>query len=98
MATIFQASLEQGCFPSAWKKAIVVSIYKSAGPKTSPSSYRPVSLCSTLGKALEHIVRDQLIGTIQAKGEINEVQHGFTTKRYHDKSAGIGEHYRRRFE
>jgi hypothetical protein len=81
LATIFQASLEQGCFPSAWKQAIVVPIYKSAGPKTSPSSYRPVSLCSTLGKALEHIVRDQLMVTIQAKGGLSKVQHGFSAKR-----------------
>jgi hypothetical protein len=44
VATIFQASLEQDCFPSAWKQAIVVPIYKGAGPKTSPSNYRPVTL------------------------------------------------------
>jgi hypothetical protein len=56
-------------------------IYKGAGSKTLPSSYWPVSLCSTLGKALEHIVRDQLMVTIQAKGGLSKVQHGFTAKR-----------------
>jgi hypothetical protein len=36
-----------------------------------------VSLCSTLGKALEHIVRDQLHTFIEAHEGLSSVQHGF---------------------
>jgi hypothetical protein len=58
VSIIFQQSLAQGVFPTEWKKAVVTPIYKGRGDRMSPSSYRPVSLCSTMGKALESIVKN----------------------------------------
>ena len=51
----FQASLEQGIIPTAWKTAEVVPIFKK-GAKKRPENYRPVSLTSISCKMLEHKV------------------------------------------
>ena len=70
----------QGCFPSSWKDAIVVPIYKGNGPKDK-ASYRPISLSSTIGKTLERIVKNQLLSLVNEHNVTNSAQHGFTNKR-----------------
>ena len=52
---IFQASLDQGKIPTAWKQAYISPIFKK-GDRHKPSNYRPVSLTSVCCKILEHIV------------------------------------------
>ena len=79
--TIFQRSFYQSKFPSAWKLAIVQPVYKGKGNKSLPSSYRPVSLCSTLGKILERLAKEQLNLLIEKYGLLCERQHGFVQKR-----------------
>lgn len=81
VSIIFQQSLAQGTFPTAWKSAIVVPVYKGKGTKGSASSYRPISLCSTIGKALERIVRDQILSTVAKTKPLCRWQHGFTEGR-----------------
>ena len=78
---IFQQSVAQGVFPSSWKTAVVVPIYKGKGLKNAPSSYRPVSLCLTFGKALERLVKDYLLAVINERGGLNKAQHGFVNCR-----------------
>jgi hypothetical protein len=48
-----------------------------------PSSYRPISLCSTLSKALEHIVRDEVLLIVNQVASLStwQWQHGFAWKR-----------------
>ena len=55
LSHIFQASLQQGCIPTEWKKANIVPIFKK-GNRSLPSNYRPVSLTSICCKQLEHII------------------------------------------
>ena len=57
-AKTFNISIESGTFPEDWKKAIVPS-YKM-GAKDDFRDYRPVSLCSTVGKIMERIVAKRL--------------------------------------
>ena len=78
---IFQQSLFQSKFPTAWKRAIIQPVYKRKGDKNSPLSYRPISLCCTMGKLLEKIVNDQLLSHINSVGLISDRQHGFTKNR-----------------
>ena len=59
--TIFQHSLFEGIFPSVWKKATVVTLFKGKGSRDDPSSYRPISLCQCIRKIHERIVHTQLI-------------------------------------
>ena len=49
---IVNASLVSGVFPSAWKTACIVPIFKS-GDRTVPSNIRAISLPSVLSKVTE---------------------------------------------
>ena len=53
VSIIFQQFQARSQFLQQWKTALVVPIYKGKGSRASVSSYRPVSLCSVFGKALE---------------------------------------------
>ena len=53
---VFQHSLLQGIFPHIWKHAIISPLYRGYGDPSIPASYRPISLCTCLGKLLEKIV------------------------------------------
>ena len=75
LSIVFQQSVSHNTFPSAWKKVIVVPIYKGKGSKSSASSYRPINLCSTIGKALELIIRDQIMAVVQNTKPQCTVQH-----------------------
>ena len=57
---IYQHSLYEDVFPRAWKHAIVFPLFKGRGNRSDAESYRPISLCSSLGKLLEKIVQVQL--------------------------------------
>lgn len=73
----FNKCVKNGYFPSKWKRAELIIISK--GPHkdpTEPKSYRPISLLTTMSKALEHIVCTRLqrqVGTL-----MSNKQHGFT--------------------
>ena len=60
LLVIYQQSLAHGIYPTSWKCAHIVPLYKGKGARTSAISYRPISLCSCLGKLLEKIVKKQL--------------------------------------
>ena len=74
---VFQQSLAAGVFSSVWKHAIIIPLYKGRGERTSPSSYRPISLCSCLGKLLERVVQSQLTTFLQSINLLWKMQHGF---------------------
>jgi ribonuclease P/MRP protein subunit RPP40 len=78
---IFQHSLFDGVFPSIWKHAVVTPLYKGRGDRSSPSSYRPISICSCLGKTLERVVNTQLRAFLKSHGNIHTTQHGFVEGR-----------------
>ena len=48
---LFQMCLQQSIFPSLWKKARVMPLFKK-DDKHVPSNYRPIALLSTVGKVL----------------------------------------------
>ena len=52
LARLFNLSLAQGVFPSCWKVANVIPIFKKES-KNNASNYRPISLLSSLSKVLE---------------------------------------------
>ena len=55
LATLFNRSLMDCCFPKSLKVANVVPIFKK-GDKISITNYRPVSLLSYCGKHFERVV------------------------------------------
>jgi len=72
--------LEDATFPDCWKVSRLVIVPKP-GKKdmTSLKSYRPISLLSTLSKALETLIIDE----VERETAINHIgnQHGFVTGR-----------------
>jgi len=60
LTRIVNTSIKTGVFPSAWKLAKVIPVYKNKGSKNKKENYRPVSLLPVASKVLESIVRKQL--------------------------------------
>ena len=48
---IFNKSLSQCIYPTSWKIANVIAIFKK-GDSSLPSNYRPISLISCVGKVM----------------------------------------------
>ena len=96
---LFQASLDQGTFPPAWKKALVVPVFKK-GSRSSASNYRPISLTAILSKLCEHIVHCAVINHLSDNNILTDAQHGFRKQRscdtqlivsIHDLAKGLDE-------
>ena len=75
---IFQPSLIQKKFPSVWKSAIICPIYKKKGDNAYLPNYRPVSMCSSVGKLLRIIVNKQLNEHLELYHLLYSRQHSFT--------------------
>ena len=77
---LFQASLDQGCLPSDWKKANIVPVFKK-GNRARVENYRPISLTSVSSKLLEHIIHSMIMDHLERHSCLNENQHGFRQRR-----------------
>ena len=55
LCSLFNKSLREKVFPSDWKIAHVIPLFKN-GDKSLPSNYRPISLLSCVSKVLEKII------------------------------------------
>ena len=77
---LFQASLDQGCLPSDWKRANIVPIFKK-GDRGRVENYRPISLTSVTSKILEHIIHSSIMDHLDQYSLLNQFQHGFRQNR-----------------
>ena len=77
LSNIFNNSLQNSYFPSSWKLANVVPVFKK-GDKTLSSNYRPISLLSCIGKVFEKCVFKHLHNYLVANNKITPAQSGFT--------------------
>ena len=75
---LFNKSLSAGIFPSKWKSAFVMSLYKK-GDKHCPGNYRPVTLLSCLGNLMEKYVYKHMFNYLISNKLINEKQAGFVS-------------------
>lgn len=71
---IFHKSLEQGIFPTIWKKSFITPIHKQ-GNRATVSNYRPISILSAISKLFEKLVLIQISSHIRTV--ISPKQHGF---------------------
>ena len=76
LASLYQACMDNGTIPSAWKLARVVPIFKK-GPTRVKSNYRPISLTSVVCKLMERIIVVEMANHIQMNCALNSSQHGF---------------------
>ena len=47
LTSLFNISINTGCFPSTWKLAKISPLFKK-GSKQDPSNYRPISVLPTI--------------------------------------------------
>ena len=63
---IFHKSLQQSKYPTNWKLAHVIAVFKR-GNSSLPSHYRPISLISCVGKIMERELYTNMFITISTK-------------------------------
>ncbi|CAG9136268.1 unnamed protein product [Plutella xylostella] len=78
LTIIYNQSLNTGVFPTEWKKARIVPVYKK-GDNSDVKNYRPISILSCAAKLFERMVYPLLMN--HTKPFLTDSQHGFITKR-----------------
>lgn len=73
---IVNISITNGIFPSSFKIAKVIPLYKSKD-KSLISNYRPISLLSVVAKVIERCVRKQLQFFLENNNLLSNRQYGF---------------------
>ena len=73
---ILKFCLETGQFPSDWKKANVVPVFKK-GDKQLLKNYRPISLLPIIGKIFERLLYNQMFEFFIRNDLISQNQSGF---------------------
>ena len=81
LTKLFNQILIHGYIPKEWKKANIILLLKPKKDKQQPSSYRPISLLSCLGKLLEKIIKQRLMLELERRNILPQHQAGFRPKR-----------------
>ena len=76
LCLLFNKSLFLEIFPSSWKSAKVMPLFKK-GDTSFSCNYRPISLLSCIGKLMERCVHKYLHNYLHANNLIYEKQSGF---------------------
>ncbi|CAF1527231.1 unnamed protein product [Adineta ricciae] len=74
---LYNAILKLGYIPAMWKKANIILLLKPKKDKKHPSSYRPISLLSCIGKLLEKIIKQRLMLQLKRRNILPQHQAGF---------------------
>ena len=73
---LLNSSIRLHSFPSVWKCAKVIALFKS-GDRSNATNYRPISILPTLSKLLEKAVHIQFYEYLNASNLLVDKQHGF---------------------
>ena len=74
---ILNLSIQTTRFPTRWKVAKVVPLYKGKGSKFESKNYRPVAILPVLSKVLERVVFIQLVRYMDQNRFFNPSHHGY---------------------
>ncbi len=78
IAELFNLILSSGYIPKQWKLGLIIPIHKGGNkPRTSPDSYRGVSLLPVLFKVFEMLLARRIPEITDSKTFPNEQQQGF---------------------
>lgn len=72
-------SLQAGTVPNNWRIAWIIPLLKPGKDAAKPESYRPVSLVSVLGKAMERIIYERMRAHLESF--LTDTQSGFRAGR-----------------
>ena len=74
---ILNLSIKNKKFPSKWKIAKVVPLYKGKGSKFDAKNYRPVAILPILSKVLERAMYKQVISHMDGNKLFNPSHHAW---------------------
>ena len=77
LARLFTSSIQLGYIPTAWKLATLRMLLNPDKPITLTTSYRPISLISSIMKLFERVIEQRLRSHLEHIGFINKHQSGF---------------------
>lgn len=77
LTKIINACIDLCYFPSHFKTAKVISILKPSKDPKMATSYRPISLLSSIGKIFERIIRNKLNNFLTENSILKDEQFGF---------------------
>lgn len=77
LLSLFNQSYQLGILPSAWKEGIILPIPKPGRDPSLPTSYRPITLLSCLGKLMERLVAARLDFIAESTPLLSDDQYGF---------------------
>ena len=80
LATLINASVQKGQFPSKLKYANIVPVYKD-GDESEPSNYHPISLLSIFNRIFENVMYNQLKSFLNKHDIFYQKQYGFRDQR-----------------
>lgn len=79
---LFQTSLDEGELPTQFRHAKIIPLKKpNKGNYTAAKSWRPISLLSTLGKALESVIAERISHAVETFGLLPTNHFGARKKR-----------------
>ena len=77
LARLFTSSIQLDCIPNAWKIATLRMLLKPDKLPSLTTSYRPISLISSIMKLFERVTEQRLRSHLEQIGSINKHQSGF---------------------
>ena len=77
LARLFTSSIQIGYIPTAWKLATFRMLLKPDKLPSLTTSYRPISLMSSIMKLFEWVIEQRLRCYLEDIGFINKYQSGF---------------------
>ena len=77
LAWLFTSSIQIGYIPTAWKLATLCMLLKPDKLPSLTTSYRPISLMSSIIKLFKRVVEQRLCSYLENIGFINKYQSGF---------------------
>ena len=77
LALLFNKILDSGVWPSQWRRAYLLPLFKGDGAKTDPSNYRMLAISSVVAKVMEKIIDVRLRVWSDRVGGLDDLQGGF---------------------
>ena len=81
LAQLFTSSIQIGYIPTSWKLATLRMLLKPDKLPSLTTSYRPISLMSSIMELFERVIEQRLRSYLEDIGFINKYQSGFRQKR-----------------